>query len=793
MISFLAPAALIGSLLLAIPILVHLFKPRKVRVTPFSSLRWLHLTQQRLSRRIKWHQILLFLLRAGFVSMLVLALARPMLSPRGKGGVSERFIVLDVSRSMGYQTEGRQSPIEMGKQIAGEILLQGMSDDRTAVLLAGSTTRVLSPLTKDAESHLTALRAVKPTLSETNIGSSMEVISAMLADRRPAAGAEIFVITDNHQNSWPQASVADFLKHAGVPAESVSVKFIDVGVVAAQNAWIASVRTFEAMNPARRIIRVQVGCIGDAGQKRTVRLTGLPGTPPRNQPVTLDPGKLSTVDFELPGAFDTRGKVALISLDPADALPTDDQYFLNLDVRGALKVLLVEGDSTVVAPLRPGVNIRAAVRALSAAAGGSLELDDKTASVVSARDILDADVIFLANVPELSDVNTQAIEQRVRSGGGLAVFLGPLVKPEYYNTRLFKAGSPTASVMPATIAGAPMDPRRAPLMPIAGVTWEHPLLAPLFDPVYGDLGQVRFGSHYTLESPPGGNSSVLARVGDETPAIVEHAFGAGRVVLFNTSANDEWSDLPRRKSFVPLVDRLVSYLTVGGVQRSFEVDESVTLSLGEVKPAETISVQSPSGVKLTPQLRTSGGRTIMQLDPVQEVGVYRVVREASTGSSSESSTPKPAAAAAPGDDKKAAEDKASAPIVIDANSLAFVVNAGRGDSILVPTDTTAIQRWWEPSPVEVFSGDNAAKNLLTRISRVALWPWAVVIGCLCLLAEFFFVHWLCPRMNPNIAESVIHRRGMLRTSEVQSIGTPGGPSSGGPASPPPASPQPAGA
>jgi hypothetical protein len=59
---------------LAIPILVHLFKPRKVRVTPFSSLRWLQLSHQRLSRRIKWHQILLFFLRAVLVMTLVLAL-----------------------------------------------------------------------------------------------------------------------------------------------------------------------------------------------------------------------------------------------------------------------------------------------------------------------------------------------------------------------------------------------------------------------------------------------------------------------------------------------------------------------------------------------------------------------------------------------------------------------------------------------------------------------------------------------------------------------------------------------
>src|SRR5437773_2128368 len=46
--TFLAPLALIGVLLLILPIVVHLFKPRKMKQTPFSSLRWLKQTHPRL-------------------------------------------------------------------------------------------------------------------------------------------------------------------------------------------------------------------------------------------------------------------------------------------------------------------------------------------------------------------------------------------------------------------------------------------------------------------------------------------------------------------------------------------------------------------------------------------------------------------------------------------------------------------------------------------------------------------------------------------------------------------------
>src|SRR3984893_8426656 len=104
MLPCLAPAALIGGLLLAIPVVVHLFKPRKMRETPFSSLRWLKETHQRLSRRIQWHQWLLFLMRAGCILLLVLALAKPLFGLWGTRSV-DRFVIVDVSRSMAYQAQ----------------------------------------------------------------------------------------------------------------------------------------------------------------------------------------------------------------------------------------------------------------------------------------------------------------------------------------------------------------------------------------------------------------------------------------------------------------------------------------------------------------------------------------------------------------------------------------------------------------------------------------------------------------------------------------------------------------
>src|SRR5882757_5971558 len=143
MFTLLAPMALAAFGLLAIPIIIHLLKPKRVRTMPFSSLRWLRSSQHKLSRRIQWHQVLLFLLRAAFLCALVVALAKPVFSRSGSRLFTERFVILDVSRSMRYEQPGVETPLVRGRKIARALLDQGLPGDRATVLLTGASTAAL--------------------------------------------------------------------------------------------------------------------------------------------------------------------------------------------------------------------------------------------------------------------------------------------------------------------------------------------------------------------------------------------------------------------------------------------------------------------------------------------------------------------------------------------------------------------------------------------------------------------------------------------------------------------------
>ena len=55
--------------------------------------------------------------------------------------------------------------------------------------------------------------------------------------------------------------------------------------------------------------------------------------------------------------------------------------------------------------------------------------------------------------------------------------------------------------------------------------------------------------------------------------------------------------------------------------------------------------------------------------------------------------------------------------------------------------------------------------------RVLLWPWLFALGALVLLAEMYFVHRLCPVMNPAVASSSVVRHGILApTTKAEVVG-----------------------
>src|SRR5436305_7474347 len=102
--TFLAPIMLFGAAAAAIPIAIHLFFRTRYRIVPWAAMKFLLTSIEQTSRRLRFQEILLLILRCLVLAMLAFAMARPMFSSArgtGRGDAVDAVFMMDVSYSMG--------------------------------------------------------------------------------------------------------------------------------------------------------------------------------------------------------------------------------------------------------------------------------------------------------------------------------------------------------------------------------------------------------------------------------------------------------------------------------------------------------------------------------------------------------------------------------------------------------------------------------------------------------------------------------------------------------------------
>ena len=92
------------------------------------------------------------------------------------------------------------------------------------------------------------------------------------------------------------------------------------------------------------------------------------------------------------------------------------------------------------------------------------------------------------------------------------------------------------------------------------------------------------------------NRKVLARFTNGAAALVEASIGAGRTLLFTSTLDRDWNDLPIHPGFLPLVQQTVRYLArkhAASTEREHFVGSSVSLPTGNL---EKLEVRRPDNV-----------------------------------------------------------------------------------------------------------------------------------------------------------------------------------------------------
>jgi hypothetical protein len=166
-----------------------------------------------------------------------------------------------------------------------------------------------------------------------------------------------------------------------------------------------------------------------------------------------------------------------------------------------------------------------------------------------------------------------------------------------------------------------LDRSRGDAARVGAVEYGHPVFEPFRAPRSGDFSPARIYGYRNVTASK--DAQVLARFDGGTPAIVERRAGSGRMLIWASTLDTTWSDVPLRPIFLPFMHRAMRYLAAYKESQPW-------LTVGDVlDPSSTTSAKATSaqGMVLTPsgQRRPieEEGSDVMQLD---EAGFYELRR-----------------------------------------------------------------------------------------------------------------------------------------------------------------------
>jgi hypothetical protein len=588
---FLNLIMLLGLAGLAIPIIVHLLHRRRFDVVDWGAMQFLQISETT-RRRLLLEEIILMALRMSLIAILVLGLAAPFAVSSFLAKIMhdrpsrDVVLIIDGSASMAYEHQGK-TPFEAAKTWARSLLQELSTNDSVALLLARKqVVPVAGELTHDRALLREKIDQLSTPSGSADVPEAIREALRILNERSKSPERDIIVLSDGQKYGWADENsmfhwklLAGLLEHGSTVRPRLWVVNLDADRPANPANW-----TLTPIRTPRPVAHVHE----DLTFRTDLVLFGQTAyVPPYKIHLEVDgkevpdrigvPAKSSLTQGQAPltvhHRFETPGSHLLsviVEPDPPpekrppgyarrDELAVDNRRDFALEVLPPLPVLIVDGESE-----RPAASKRKGVTflrdALSPAIDPTPEVRVQAVPVgefdaealghnLPAGDSRKPRVLILADVPRLTEAQQTTVREYLDSGGGLFVAVGSQVDEKFYNE--------SANWLPAQLEQIMTAERGRPARPLEGGL-SHPILDRFrSDP--SAWGRLEFQRWWKVR--PAATATVVARLTNDDPLLVEQTSAAGRVLLCTIPLNPSWeTNVFGLPEFPVLVHEIVNYL-----------------------------------------------------------------------------------------------------------------------------------------------------------------------------------------------------------------------------------------
>jgi len=620
---FVYPLYLLGALAAGIPIIIHMIHKRKAPRVLFPTLRFLKASNERTSRRQKIQDLLLLLLRVLLFVLLALALAQPFLGSR-RWGFGERIhavIVLDNSYSMGTEHE-RVARLKAAKNLAtAAVEALPAKASQAAVLLAFPPFGHPKPLlTNDREKLRRDILKAPLSQGKADLTAALQRAYDLLAeDDNKAPTMEIYVVTDLQRNSWSPPQPLE--KRHKNPKPHVIV--VDCGRTDYRNLAVTELIVHGGARVRGRPITLQARIRNYNRSKADATVALYVGQAKQDsQTLQIPPDLTVTASFNTtfaePGVHSGWIQIG------DDSLAIDNRRDFCIDIQDHVPALVLRESAGGIPQLDPAFFVAKALDPFGDDPSKPRSLVQTTVMDFSnlTHEVLKSyRVVVLMDIGGLRKDQIAVLRQYVRRGGRLMIFLGPNLRTKSLNDFL-NADPPENAPMPLTVN----EPQqglvdRTKFRSLIGIDHDHPALHVFKG--YRLPSTVKVYNAAPIDVPQNSPTRILIGMSDGNPFLLENRFHEGRVILCATCTDPDWSNLAASRFFLPLVHRLVYYLTEReDVEGTHIVGAPVSITLRDVNRPVAIQVRDPSGDVADIKAAPSGGATRASFPHTGERGPY---------------------------------------------------------------------------------------------------------------------------------------------------------------------------
>ena len=610
---------LLGAAAAAIPVVLHLIYRRHAPRVRFGTLRFIRASAERTARRRRIEEWLLLLLRAGAIFLLAIALAGPVLRSARLGGEGDvaTAIVMDNSYSMAAESEGR-SCYARAVGYAREIL-SALTEGSLAVVVKASSageTPAEEVLTTDRNRLADSLAASEVSIVQADLASAVARAEELLKSA-PLERREVFVLTDRQKATWRPLSPAP------VGGRTPAMIIVDCGPSGQANLAVTDLDVTSTRPAVGVPLTIRAKIRNLSGNSKEMEMALYVAREKRaERVVAVEPGAVTEQGFS--HTFTSPGvHTGWVDVSVDDALALDNRRYFALEIMDRIRVAVVREREGALPQLDEGFFL---IPALNPAVGEEASVSGIEPVLMLRSDLAGADLfgfaaMFLLNVPELTADEMRALAEYVAGGGGLVVFPGDEMRAAAWNAASDSLLPSEKGLLPARLGAAQGEAETGVPVALDEVDKEHPIFAAFGHMPATFFSSVQVTRRFELQVEHGSRARVLARLSDGNPFLVEKAIGRGKALMFCTAATAQWSNLPLRTLWLPLLHRITYHLAGGrGAAGDYAAGDVVRFPASAGR-SSGIDVTSPDGT--TSRASVKDGDTMPVFASANAAGIYR--------------------------------------------------------------------------------------------------------------------------------------------------------------------------